>query len=472
MEVVGARLRSDEHHKLLLSLEGDRAVRVEDRPAGCRARRGVEALCQETPRAARAVDLFLIEARQEQLLDLHGIDASDRLVLRDEALAHHVGGDLHGRRRGPLGRSRLQHVELAALDGELEVLRIAVMLLEPLRDRLEFRVRLRESALHLRDRRRRAEARDDVLTLGVREVLAVEDLLAGVGVARERDTRTRVLAHIPEDHRDDAARCAEIIRDLEGVPVVDRALPEPGSKHRLDGEPELGLRIGRKGLAGLPLHDRFELADEVIELGRAKIGIARDRGRLLLRLERVIEFLGRDVEHDAAEHRDEPPVGVRRKSLVLRQRGEALASVIVQPEVEDRVHHPGHAHRRARAHRDEERILCVAELLLGRPLDDGESALDLVPQPRRHLLAGREVCVAGLGRDREAGRDRELGIGHLGESSTLPTEEVAHLGVAFGLAVGKEVDPFLARGRRAPGRRGLARGAAKDHPDLLLSLEF
>ncbi len=55
--------------------------------------------------------------------------------------------------------------------------------------RLSSRQALRRAPLQVLDRVGRADAGDDVLALGVHQVLAVEALLAGGGVARERDAR-------------------------------------------------------------------------------------------------------------------------------------------------------------------------------------------------------------------------------------------------------------------------------------------
>src|SRR5207244_6378185 len=68
---------------------------------------------------------------------------------------------------------------------------------------------------------------------------------------------------------------------------------------------------------------------------------------------------------------------------------------------------------------------------------------DVVPEPVGQLLPCREVVVAGDGRDREAGRDRQPCVRHLGESGALPPEEVLHLPVALGMAVAPRVDVAL-----------------------------
>jgi hypothetical protein len=49
-----------------------------------------------------------------------------------------------------------------------------------------------------------------------------------------------------------------------------------------------------------------------------------------------------DAVDDLAEHLQQPPVGVEREPAVAGARRETLDRLVVQAEVEDRVHHPGH----------------------------------------------------------------------------------------------------------------------------------
>ena len=68
------------------------------------------------------------EARNQEVVKLVGLDAVNGFFLRDEAFAHHVDGHANRGQAGALAVARLQHVELAILDGELEVLHVAVVL--------------------------------------------------------------------------------------------------------------------------------------------------------------------------------------------------------------------------------------------------------------------------------------------------------------------------------------------------------
>ena len=83
----------------------------------------------------------------------------------------------------PLARARLQEIELALLDGELDVLHVLVMALEAAGDGQQLVVDRGHPALEVVDVLRGADARHHVLALGVGQELGVEVPLAG---ARDR----------------------------------------------------------------------------------------------------------------------------------------------------------------------------------------------------------------------------------------------------------------------------------------------
>ena len=90
-----------------------------------------------------------------------------------------------------LPRAGLQHPQLAALDGELDVLHVAIMALEQVEDAGELGEHLGHRLFHRRRLRpgllargpgqilRGADAGDDVLALGVDQIFAVISALAG-----------------------------------------------------------------------------------------------------------------------------------------------------------------------------------------------------------------------------------------------------------------------------------------------------
>jgi hypothetical protein len=181
VDVVRRRLPADEDDLLAGPAALLGRVRVEDDlPAG-RARRCVQALRRNLPVGGR------VEHRVQELVELLRVDPCNRLLAGDQFLLDHVDRRLHRRRRRPFRRPRLQEVQVTVLHRELDVLHVAVVLLEPVHGREQLLERLWQPLFHVRQRLRRADARDDVLALRVGQELAVQSLLAGRGIARERD---------------------------------------------------------------------------------------------------------------------------------------------------------------------------------------------------------------------------------------------------------------------------------------------
>ena len=166
----------------------------------------------------------------QELVELSRVDPRDGLLARDEPLVGHVDGDPERGLRRPLARPRLEQEELPLLDRELDVLHLAVVLLEPVERRGQAGVRFGEPLAHLRDRLGRADAGDDVLALRVDEELAVQRALARRRVAREADAGAGRVALVAEHHLHDVHRRAEVVGDVVRPPVDTGARDSHESK--------------------------------------------------------------------------------------------------------------------------------------------------------------------------------------------------------------------------------------------------
>ena len=219
-----------------------------DRGAG----NGVDAGAEDARFQRLLVDLG-VDDRVEEALDVFGLDAHDGFFFGDQFLVGHVHGHLECGGGSALAGARLEHVELAVFDGELHVLHVAIVFLKFYSNFFELAVDLGHDALHLGEVHRRADAGDDVFALGVDEVVAVEDLLAGAGVAREADAGAGIVAGVAEDHLHDVDGGAEEAGDFLHAAVGDGFFRHPGAEHGADGAPELLDGIFGEVLAGLLL---------------------------------------------------------------------------------------------------------------------------------------------------------------------------------------------------------------------------
>ncbi len=166
VHVVGSGLGAHQDDRFAGFVPLDRGIGIEDDRAGSGAGRRVE------PFRDRLIRLAVVDAGVKELVERGGADAAQGLVAVDEPFAHHVEGDLDRGFGAALAVARLQHVELAALDGELEVLHVAVVRLELVRDFEELTVDVGRDLVEVGDLFGRARAGDDVLTLRVAQVLA------------------------------------------------------------------------------------------------------------------------------------------------------------------------------------------------------------------------------------------------------------------------------------------------------------
>ncbi len=425
VDVLGARLvaHEDDLDALGRGRRGGVGVEVDGADGG--AGRGGQTLGDQLAGAG--------ELRVQHLVEVVAGDALQRFVAADlptvraaAGARRHVDGHLQSGRARALADARLEHPELALLDGELGVAHVLVVALEAGEDREQLVVDPREVLLEGVEVLGVADAGDDVLALGVDQEVAVGLVLAGRGVAREPDAGAGVVVAVAEHHRLHVDRGAEVVADPLANAVGDRPGAVPAREHGLDRAAELLDRVLREGLARLRLHDLLVGRAQRLQRRGVEVGIARDPGRPLGVLERVLEEGAVDAEHDPAVHRDEPAVRVVGEALVTGRRGEALHALVVEPEVEDGVHHPGHRELGAGAHADEQRVGGIAEVAAHLLLQLGDLGGDLPVELLRP--AAGQVGAAGVGGDREPARHRQAQhAGHLGEVGTLAAEEVLHL---------------------------------------------
>ena len=285
---------------------------------------------------------------------------------------------------------------------------------------------------------------------------------AGGRVARERDARARVVADVPEHHLHDVHRRAHVVGDLVRAPVDLGPRRVPRVEDRPHGALELVTRLLRKRVARVLAVDVLEAGHELAEIGGGEVDVLHGVASRLQRLELALEELGVEARDDVTEHLDQAPVGVEREALVAGRPRKAFDRLVVQAQVEDRVHHPGHRDRSARAHGDEQRVGRVPEALPGGLLERADMLLDLLVEPRGRLAAEAHVLAAGLRRHREARRDGQPERGHLGQADALPPEEVAPELGAFREVV--DVSPCHCPQSRILPSRPISRHEA-DRPD-------
>ena len=146
----------------------------------------------------------------------------------------------------------------------------------------------------------------------------------------------------------------------------------------------------------------------------------------------------------------------------MRLGDKALNGVVVEAQVENRVHHAGHGERSARANRHEQRIGGVAELLAATGLEVRLGGNDLIECAFGPDVAGTGVLDTGLAGNGKATGNRQTDAAHLGKVCAFAAKHEVHGFVALSdtgaLGVGsKTVNPLAIAHDTSPSMRLRAR---------------
>jgi hypothetical protein len=234
----------------------------------------------------------------------------------------------------------------------------------------------------------------------------------------------RVVALVPEHHLDDVDRGAEVVRNSVHAPVDLGARGVPRVEDGPHRALELDAWVLGEVMTSARAVDLLEPIDELAQVLRLELDVVANPFRLLHRRDRLLELVRVHSVHDVPVHLDQPTVGVPREARVAGRAREAVGRLVVQAEVEDRLHHPRHRDGRARADRDEKGVVRVAEALPGGLLEALEMPRELFREACRELAAVLDVLDTGRGRDGEACRDRNPDRRHLRKARPLAPEEL------------------------------------------------
>ena len=205
---------------------------------------------------------------------------------------------------------------------------------------------LRHQLLQPVDLLRRPDACDNILALRIQEELAHQTLLPGRRVPREGDTRPGRIAHVSEGHHLDIDSCSPGVRDIVVPSVYVRARIVPGTEDRLDRLDQLFLRIIRKVFPELFPVLRLERIRQLVQIVRIQLDVLRHALSGLHLVDQLLKVLLADFHDDIREHLDESSVAVPCPSGIPAFLRKDAYNVLVQSQVQDRVHHARHGRPR------------------------------------------------------------------------------------------------------------------------------
>ena len=206
--------------------------------------------------------------------------------------------------------------------------------------------------------------------------------------------------------------------------------------------------IGKRDARPL-LNQALECRNEGLEVLGRKLGVVLDLSCSLFLLNNPLKGvslslgLRLEAEHDISVHLNKAAVAVIGKTRVTGLLNEPLDGLIVEAEVQHRIHHAGHGNPGARADRQEQGIGRVSKTTTHNFFDPPQTRPDLLREFRRIGMAIGIVIVADFGRDRHTRRNGQTKFGHFRQICALPTEKPIEARPPIGLASTERVDiPF------------------------------
>ena len=340
----------------------------------------------------------------QKLIQRQRVNPREGFVARDLAVLGHIDCNFQCGPRRPLTRPGLQHPQLALLHGKLNVLHIAVMAFEGHKGLGELRVNIRQSFFHRRrgfahifprdlgQRLRRADTRHDIFALRIDQELAVIFIRARGRIARKGDARCRGLAHITKDHRLNVHSRTPSSRNIIKAAVNHRAVIHPATKNGVDCALELILWVLREIAAKRAFCRVFKLVNHNRPIISGHFRIEHIALIIFVVFDDVFIGVVMHTQHDVRIHGDEAAVAIERKAAIARELGQTFNSVVIQAQIQNRIHHPRHRRPRARAHRHQQRIGGVAEFFACQLFNMANPARDL----RIHIFGiGFVIFVIG-----------------------------------------------------------------------------
>ena len=171
--------------------------------------------------------------------------------------------------------------------------------------------------------------------------------------------------------------------------------------------------------------DFLELGHQFFQVFGVQVGVQLVALNRFMFIQHIFKGFIRHAQHHRTEHLDQAAVGVIHEAFVFGQRDHCFSRLVIQADIQNRVHHAGHGIFSAGAARYQQRIFQAAEFLAGRLFHILQGLHHLFPLPFGELVGFLE-CVASFGGYRKARRNRHADARHFSQIGTLSTQETAN----------------------------------------------
>ncbi len=217
----------------------------------------------------------------EQFVQFIGLTTFQRCLFINHSLAQQVHGYFYHSSTGTFTVTSLQEPQFSFLYGKFHILHIAVVVFQFSLKCIQFFVDFRHSFFHrrifgnaffFRDTRtfgpalrtnlgnllRSTDTGNNVFTLSVNQIFAIEQVFTVTGIAREANTCCRSISHITEYHCLNGYSSTPFCRNAFHFAVKNSAFVHPTAEYGTNSTPKLFVSVGREVLTGLFFNGSFK----------------------------------------------------------------------------------------------------------------------------------------------------------------------------------------------------------------------
>ena len=135
-----------------------------------------------------------------------------------------------------------------------------------------------------------------------------------------------------------------------------------------------------EGLTHRGFHRGLIFDDDLFPIFCLKIGIDGVVVDFFIAFQNVLKHVVVEFQNHIGVHLDEAAIAIKGKAAVPGLGSQAFHRLIVQAQVQDRVHHAGHRSARARADRHQKRVASIAKTFAHGGLNRGHGCFDFIGQ--------------------------------------------------------------------------------------------
>ena len=367
----------------------------------------------------------------QDLIQLFGIYFHQRFFLRNQPFVYHFHRNPQRCVCSSFPISGLQEIQFPFFYSKFHILYIFVMIFQFIGNFHKLCINLRHILCQLCDRFGCANTGYDVFALRIYQVFSQHCFLTGCRISGKGYPSTGSITHIPEYHHLHIDCCAPAVGNVVHSSVYKRTGIIPTAEYCLSRFKQLFLRILREFLPLVLKINLFEHIYYFFQVFRRQICIIFRADLFFVFIQFPFKFGFWHANYHVCKHHDKSSVGVICKSRISGFSCQPFYRNIIQTQIQNSIHHPGHRRSCARTNGYQQRIFRISQFLASNFFQFSQCCFNLCNHFICQLFPAFVILGTGFRRNREPLGNGQTQNCHFRQIRTFSAQQVPHGSVAF-----------------------------------------